>query len=162
MNQIDTVQSDGNKIVPLFRSESAREAAGSDDTASERYRWLYAVHRDLVTLIKLKQNWDSYGARPVAQDTLLFATQVLSDIWIRNLSRPFISPMSSEGIMIEWTANNCEFIISIEGPYRIQYFFDCPADGEPEEGELTQLDFSELKAFARDFTNRTTDQRQIA
>ena len=126
MHPVGSDTADFSNVTELFPTQGKARSVDFDEAFYGRDRnvWLNRVRRKLADLTVLQENWDTYGANPVAPDTVLFGFQVLSEIWLDGLSDPDISPMSNEGIMFEWIRENCEFIIELEGPYKIRYFFN--------------------------------------
>lgn len=118
------------------------DSSGSMEDAGRSFLrkgyWRDAVRSQLTAIAHLPPNWDGYGARPVASDTILFALQVLAEVWMADLPVPDISPMSNEGIMIEWISGEVEFTLEIEGPYTINFLFERFEDEAVEEGSVSR------------------------
>lgn len=127
----------------------------------ERASWLDRISRKLADLSILQANWDSYGARPIGLHTIVFGFQVLTEMWSRGLPDPDISPMSNEGIMFEWIANGCEYVIEIEGPNKITFYYSEEDNGAPTEDSLSQ-NLAPLLSFSRKFVRYTQNYRQTA
>lgn len=162
---MDHTDNDTADFANVTQFMKARDAAASvvfgraDDW--ELNSWLHRIREKLVSLSNLQANWDSYGAQPIRPDTILFGFQVLREIWSSGLSDPDISPMSNEGIMFEWIANGCEYVIEIEGPYKIQFYYSEEDNGTPTEGPLSQ-NLAPLLSFSRKFVRYTANYRQTA
>ena len=88
--------------------------------------------------------WDGYGAPRIATDTILFAQQILIDLWASRLLAPDISAMSNGSLAAEFRRNGFELTIEISGPYKSIFLFERPA-GQSVEGAIG-ADISELRA----------------
>lgn len=111
--------------------------------ALSRNEWLRRVRKRLSVLAELPSGWDGYGAPKIPAETVLFAAQVLQDIWCRRLDTPDISAMSNSGLMLEIMRNDFELTIEITGPYSTSYIFERP--GGTEENGLLGSDLSDLR-----------------
>ena len=78
--------------------------------------WLGSVANQLTEILDLKEGWDGFRAGPIRRDVIDFAIHVLSEIMSRNTPAPHITPMSHEGLMLEWHENDIELEIEIERP----------------------------------------------
>lgn len=129
--------------------------SGIDDSSmadlghtNRRSEWFHNVRKKLESVHKLSRDWDGYGAEPISFDTVLFAFQILTEIYSTDLDVPDISPMSNEGIMIEWLVSEVEFTLEVQAPYDVTYIFESNELEEPESGSIAQ-EFSTLDRFVR-------------
>lgn len=79
-------------------------------------RWLESVEGQIAELRSLPFGWDAFGAGPLRHDVLWFALSVLETVMSDDTPPPHITPMSHEGIMLEWHRNGIDFEIEIERP----------------------------------------------
>jgi hypothetical protein len=105
--------------------------------------WERGVEQQLRELLLLREGWDGFGAGPVRRDVILFAVSILEAIMRPNTPAPHITPMSHEGIMLEWHENSVDLEIEIERPGALWMSFDDVIEGIEEERSLS----SELKAL---------------
>lgn len=162
MDHTNSDTADFANLTYLVTARGAAESVVFDQAHNrERASWLYRIRKKLADLSILQANWDSYGAQPIGSDTIGFGFQVLTEIWSSGLSDPDISPMSNEGIMFEWIANGCEYVIEIEGPHKITYYFSEEDNDAPTEGPLSQ-DLTPLISFSKRFVEHTQTYQQIA
>lgn len=73
---------------------------------------LIPVVQRLKKFAELKQNWDSYGAKPIEWSTISRAIDFFSKVLFQNILEsknnlpiPFVAPLSDGGIQFEW--RNC-------------------------------------------------------
>ena len=133
------------------RINKSSGSMGDAGKAFSRSHWRDAVRSQLSAIANLPPNWDGYGTGPVTSDTILFALQVLGDVWMANLPVPDISPMSNEGIMIEWISEQFEFTLEVEGPYAISFLFEQTEDGAIEEGNVSR-NLADIDPYLQRFT----------
>jgi hypothetical protein len=83
---------------------------------ADKPHWLESVERQIAELRSLPFGWDAFGAGPLRHDVLWFALSVLDAVMSDDTPPPHITPMSHEGIMLEWHQNGIDFEIEIERP----------------------------------------------
>jgi len=64
--------------------------------------WLETAQRDINELLKLGENWDSYDAKRVNPESAAAAIRFLGLVMQDNSVLPFMVPMSSGDIQLEW------------------------------------------------------------
>lgn len=78
--------------------------------------WLPDAQESLSKLASLKENWDSYGAKPIEPENLRQTLQVLAEVMQPEISFPWITPLASGAIQMEWEGPNDAFVgIEIDG-----------------------------------------------
>ena len=122
-------------------------------TANARERWRAAVRDQLAPLTTLKDNWDTYGAGPVKTQTIIFAAQMLDDIWINGLPVPSVMPTSGQSVYFEWNTRFFDFSIEVKAPYDGLYYFDGNDGKSVREGEFRD-NFGELERLTRQAVNQ--------
>ena len=95
--------------------KSAREPA---EPARERLSdpersWLPAVLQEIEHIADLGHNWDGYGAGPIRTDVLWYALRLLQSV-MDDVPAPQLSPMSHEGVLLEWVRDGVHLEIEIE------------------------------------------------
>lgn len=116
--------------------------------------WTSAVAEEIVKLQLLVREWDGYGAGPIRGDVLNFATQLLSRIMQSETPPPHLTPMSHEGILIEWHQHGIELEIEVEAP--TQVWISSTVDSEEKEW-FVGSDFSSLKMPISELTRRAVE-----
>lgn len=126
-----------------------------EERSEHRARWHDRVRQQLSSIGELAENWDGYGSERFSSDTLLFAMEVLTNIYTPSLPAPDVSPMSNEAIMIEWLSGAVELTVVISGPYEIEVLFESDMEHEPIEIHLQQ-DLSRLYPLVRQVAEGAT------
>jgi hypothetical protein len=88
----------------------AGETTGSSDPEP---RWLPAVLQRIEHIRNLDDNWDGYGAGPIRADVLSYALHLLQTV-MDDVPAPQLTPMSHEGVLIEWARGGVTLEIEIE------------------------------------------------
>ena len=82
-----------------------------------------AVENRLTHLASLRDDWNSYGARPITEEAIRQARELLkamADSTPGDVPIPFIAPLPSGGLQIEWS-----------GPSGSELIVEVPTAGEP-------------------------------
>jgi hypothetical protein len=83
---------------------------------AEKPHWLESVEAQIDELRRLPFGWDAFGAGPLRDDVLWFAVFLLETVMSDDTPPPHITPMSHEGIMLEWHQGGIDLEIEIERP----------------------------------------------
>lgn len=115
------------RVVPLPAPElsNPREAT-----------WRGPVERQLEEIRTLGEGWDGFRAGPIRLDVIEFADQVLRQIMRSTTPAPHVTPMSHEGLMLEWHENGINLEIEIEKPGGLWVSFEDAIEGIEEEKPL--------------------------
>ena len=110
--------------------------------------WVIAVAQSLNRISDLRANWDSYGARPVPQDTLEFAFKKIVDLRNDNpnLPIPLIGATVTGGVELEWHDKDLDLELHIKAPGRMSAYFNEEAVDEEWEGPVNP-DLEEIEDF---------------
>jgi hypothetical protein len=76
-------------------------------------RWLSAALQRIEHIRNLDDNWDGYGAGPIRADVLSYALRLLQTV-MDDAPAPQLTPMSHEGVLIEWARGGVHLEIEIE------------------------------------------------
>jgi len=71
------------------------------------------MHPKLMELNLLKDNWDSYGGKPITELALVGADLLLKALSGIQAVEPFICPCSNGGLQLEWHRNGYDLEIEI-------------------------------------------------
>ena len=77
----------------------------------ERPVWVESVVQQMTAMLELDEGWDGYRAGPIRRDVISFAYHVFAEVMLPNTPAPQITPMSHEGLMIEWHQNGIDLEI---------------------------------------------------
>ena len=127
-------------------------------TDGEPAAWEGPVRNQLARLSRLEKGWDGYGAGPIRRDVLIFAAELLYNVMSRNTPAPHITPMSHEGVMLEWHESGIDLEIEIEAPGDIWVSFVDSVRGIDNEWPL-KANFDSLSQPVYDLTSRSAPRR---
>ena len=99
--------------------------------------WQDSVTDQLKKILDLKEGWDGFRAGPIRHDVMVFAMHVLRDIMSRNTPAPHITPMSHEGLMLEWHENDIELEVEIEKPAHLWVSYQDARENIDEEKPIS-------------------------
>jgi len=91
----------------------------------------------LIELLDLPENWDSYGARPISEETAFFALQLLDETMRADTPAPVVVPTNCGGVQLEWHTHGIDLEIEIQSPGRIYVSYEDQRLGKEWEAELT-------------------------
>lgn len=77
--------------------------------------WLRPVIERLKDVVALPAGWDSYEARSVRPESIEHALQALVAVMSDESELPWIVPLPSGGIQLEWHADNFDIEIALDG-----------------------------------------------
>ena len=106
--------------------------------------WFNSLLTEIGQIGELKENWDSYGARPIDPRCAEATTNLLLSVLDSGTPRPFVVPTSRGGIQVEWHRAGVDLEIEIESPARVNVFFEDHREGTVKEITLTD-DLQPLK-----------------
>lgn len=106
--------------------------------------WQARIVSKVCELLELPENWNSYGAPRIRQDTAMFAIVVLETIMNAGTPLPLIVPTARGGIQLEWHENDIDFEIDVIRPYYCEYTYHDERDPQVQlsgefEGQLLEL-----------------------
>lgn len=104
--------------------------------------WEAKVGNQIIGLQSLPHNWDGYGAGPIRQHVIWFMLHLLARIMRSETPAPDLTPMSHEGLLVEWHYGGIDLEIEIETPGHLWVSYT--VDGVPDEWPL-QNDFHSLE-----------------
>jgi len=65
-------------------------------------KWLAKAKYDLYRIMKLPDNWDSYGSPSIPEVLYKNAENFLRCLEVEDIEAPFVAPVSGGGIQFEW------------------------------------------------------------
>lgn len=108
--------------------------------------WVIPTVRALNRILRLGDNWDSYGARRVRFDSVKGALELLVSVMRDETPAPTVVPTNQGHVQLEWHRRGVDLEIEVESHLRSRVFFDA-ADGS-WENELS-FDLTELSRAVR-------------
>jgi hypothetical protein len=97
--------------IPI-RLRTPRSLPGLEQVAVPT--WVQPVLDRLSELAALPQDWDSYGALPVARQSVEMALSALSAIMSEGAELPWIVPLPSGGLQLEWHRADSDIEIALD------------------------------------------------
>ena len=143
-------------ITEVWRPQSSTRTPSLTD--SEFTEWEWSVLSQAERLLQLRKNWDGYGAGPIRRDVMFFALELLYKVMLKNTRPPHITPMSHEGMMLEWHELGIDLEIEIEAPGDVWVSYVDSIRGREDEWQL-KADFGSLSEPIYDLTSRSAPER---
>ena len=102
--------------------------------------WQKPFAAQLEEISALGEGWDGFKAGPIRRDVIKFAMHILNEIMRPTAPPPHVTPMSHEGLMLEWHQNDIDLEIEIARPGKIWVSFqDAREDIEKENAISSDL-----------------------
>jgi hypothetical protein len=76
--------------------------------------WLKETYDRISALETLKENWDSYGGLPVANEAISTLRVLLSNLDIEDMPTPHVAPLPDGGIGLHWRVAARDLEIEVE------------------------------------------------
>jgi hypothetical protein len=95
-----------------IRLRAARSLPGLDQVPVPT--WVQPVLDRLSELVALPSDWDSYGALPVDRQSVEMALSVLSAVMSEGAELPWIVPLPSGGLQLEWHRADSDIEIALD------------------------------------------------
>ena len=114
-------------------------------TVGEPPEWLPKAAGELVGLLSLVPNWDSYGAPPIDRAQVLSALRVLTHIMRDDSPPPTIVPTNRGGVQMEWHTRGFDLEIETISTQSYLVSFEDSSSGKEWERE-GRSDFAPLVA----------------
>lgn len=117
---------------------SAEPRVFSLKIANQAASWLQDVFSRVSELTALREDWDTYGARPVTAAAAINVVQFLHDHAYSDLSRPSVVPTSDGGIQLEWHRGGVDLEIAFSDDDPGIYAVDLDSGEEFESDGLAE------------------------
>jgi hypothetical protein len=99
--------------------------------------WLERARTDAEAILKLKSNWDTYGAEPIDRHITIASLILLSKVMQEGIPAPSIVPVSTGGIQVEWHKDGKHFEVEFLSAARVNYYFQDDKNHQEIENEGT-------------------------
>jgi hypothetical protein len=106
--------------------------------------WPDSMGDRLAQLLKLPPGWDGHSARPISRTIADYACSLLPRLVRPGIPPPFIAPLASGGLQLEWHRNGWDLEIEIEAPGQLYAYGRELASNQDWEIDLTD-DLRELR-----------------
>jgi hypothetical protein len=95
------------------RSPPTLEEAIGTAFSDPEQPWLRTVLQEIGAIAALEENWDGYGSGRIRTDVLWYALDLLQSV-MDDYPAPQLTPMSHEGVLLEWLRDGLHLEIEIE------------------------------------------------
>ena len=113
--------------------------------------WFTETLQALEHLSTLRDNWDSYGARPIKDDTIFMALDLAYRTLPYDADAPIVVPTSDSGVQLEWSDDGYELEMRVRPNGEISAFrFD---EGAGEGDTIESITLADLQPLF-DFLNQ--------
>lgn len=113
--------------------------------------WLNDLVQKSASILRLQENWDSYGASPINPAVVWSAIELVLRVSSRKTTKPSIIPINSGGVQVEWHLNDVDLEIEIPVPGYFNVLFDDNSGNEWEK-RLQMNNLQELEAVIENLT----------
>jgi hypothetical protein len=140
----------------LWARRSAREPEEPARTSlsDPEQAWLRTVLQEIRHIADLEENWDGYGAGPIRTDVLWYALRLLQSV-MDDCPAPQLTPMSHEGVLLEWLRDGVRLEIEIENAGAAYISYENEESGIDDSWEV-RADFATLQEPLRAIAGRTS------
>ena len=109
--------------------------------------WIEPTVSQIVELMRLPNNWDSYGAARISESAAFAMVDVLRAVLPHDVIKPWIVPSSSGHLQAEWHVNGIDLEVEVVSATSI--FVAVEGEGNPWDDHL-KTDLTKLaKVFGR-------------
>ena len=117
--------------------------------------WLVPILREVVDILSLPENWDSYVAKEVDPGCVKFVLEELLPFAMRtNTPLPAVVPTNKGGVQLEWHVRGIDLEVEVIAPGRLYASYLDHKNGESWEREI-RSDLSPLAAALRELSRRS-------
>ena len=100
--------------------------------------WLEIIAKEFDEVLKLRANWNSYGARQVEPECIRFVLEELLPFAMRpSIPVPAVVPTNRGGIVLEWHTRGIDLEVEVVLPGCLHIFYEDAQTGESWEGEVS-------------------------
>lgn len=100
-------------------------------------RWFRATAQNLIDLLELPENWDSYGAPLIDRNIVSYVLQLLYEMMRDDTPPPAVVPTNRGGVQLEWHTRGIDLEIEIQAPGHIVVSYEDNRSRDEWEAELT-------------------------
>ena len=97
--------------------------------------WFSELAKEVVCLMSLPPDWDSYGADPIDAATVQDALKALVLILKPGLPQPRVFPDSAGGVGFEFHTSNAELTLIVHPTSGTSFYLEDLINGQDQEGE---------------------------
>ena len=120
-----------------------------------RQTWQIDVLTQIVKLLRLNDNWDTYGAKSLCLSTGRAMYSVLNALMRDETPVPTIVPTSDGTLQAEWHTRQIDLEIEVISDSLIDVYFKDHVADLPDIDEQLNVDLTKLEQCIRLLTSRT-------
>lgn len=109
------------QIVPLHTARGERLELLLPDSAPS---WFPAAVDDFRRLLQLPENWDTYGAAPIAAEAVAAAAALLLRTASGDTPKPSVVPTVDGGVQLEWHRHGIDLEVEIRPTGEYSAFYE--------------------------------------
>ena len=117
--------------------------------------WLEPAIDELKALVQLPNDWNSYGARPVARWAAEETLIVLLETMDSATPQPIVVPTNRGGVQLEWHTEGIDLEIEILGSGQYSVLFEDRQSGDEWEQELARPHLEPIRAALAELARRS-------
>jgi hypothetical protein len=99
--------------------------------------WSDSVGDRLAQLLKFTAGWDGHTGRPISPTVAVYAYYLVPRLMRPGTPPPFVAPLASGGVQLEWHRNGWDLEIEIKGPGQLYAYARELATGREWEADMT-------------------------
>lgn len=130
LGEVDTYASARDVYVP--RRVPQRYPYSLTSRESECREWYRPIVARITDLLRLRDNWDSYGASAPSLSAAQAMLDVLNSVMSTKTPAPFIAPSPDGHFQAEWHIHGIDLEVEVMSPTKIEVFYVGP-DGQWHE-----------------------------
>jgi hypothetical protein len=147
--------SSASSRVPVQRIEleSARGERLVIEVEGEEPAWLPPAIERMAHLLRLPENWDSYGALPIDPRSVATALDLLSKTMRPDTPVPDIGPTNRGGVNMEWNLRGMGLEVEVAWSEAIHVFCEDYRNHTEWEGDLDE-DLAPLAQYVEELSRQ--------
>ena len=102
---------------------------------------LIGIAAKLNAFLALPPGWNSYGASPIREESVETTWRLLSCVLEPRMPLPYVVPLPTGGVQLEWHTERIDLEIEIEGPDRMAVYYQL---GEEERECEVSVDLTPI------------------
>lgn len=106
--------------------------------------WRQSIQEQFAEIGALKLNWDGYQSGPIRREVLFYAHSLLKAVMTVKMPAPHLTPMSNEGILLEWHDNDVDLTIDISAAGEAWVEYHNKNSKKGKQGWTVRADFESL------------------
>ncbi len=150
----DIAQDATKSVTRQLLKQSESTAVTSNNSGEIKPIWLTLTNKNLLAIVALNNNWDSYGADRISPKVAEAVHELLWNIMQMATPAPQIVPSANGSIQLEWHQKGIDLEIEVKSFSSFSVFFEDAQNEEASwEGDI-ETDLTKLVRYISLLTNR--------